>query len=1136
MIEHISTLPTLQTTLTPSSQRTIPKGGVLDEESYKTDIDELEKLTIWSGNEGVRELWNHQKEAITQGVFYLFSTPKMPDGGLQGALIKMPTGTGKSGVVAVLSRCLPNTRKVLVLTPREALTDQMKDDISFRFWRNMKATDTESGIWSGPGVDEAKVEKLLPNSVQLKKITEILTAFSRVILVGTLQALDQLRLNYDKISRALSQGEAVCPADLEKQKIYKEALTALRNFDLVIVDEGHYEPAPSWSRSVRSLARPTILLSATPFRNDYKLFSVRGNHSYNFPFPKALELRIVRRVVFFPAETREFEDTPLKSDDQEQNNKTSTVITAGQCLAVSDFVDSLCSQVPLVLEGFPDIRGKIIVRARSFEILVLLQEAIERKTTEHAILIHEQVNDSANKGERRYVGVTKARMEHPDARYWLHQSKLLEGIDEPSFVAVALFDEFSNARQLVQQIGRVLRSTDPGGLEAQTATVIVRGSNGCDRVREAWERYLEFERYSADNLGTIIAGESYLPEKIIPEMPDYQYIDGQFRKRLPLNVALTADDILLPRRTAIFDVKRGFSIERVREEMEEAILSRNRFVVQRVTGLPSICLVWTFFKVDESPYLAKHYVTEWRLGVCLVAHINNRLFMFDSDGIALEPDVILAGRVERDDLTHFFPEAEKDTRTAITNISAHSLDMSDRSIRSMSSRTRSFAETFSDLLDAVMIPTTVSGYVNGIGRYLGFSRAKVTEGVGERVSINEYLRWLEQLDSELSRGSKRSVVFDRYAQLGEPDPEQAKKPMNILLDLTREAMEEFGLLPGNENINGERLGSLAYEDLCADIDGNGKFEIKRLDGTSVHCSIKYDEKTRRYKIISDELNMLYPATATSGRRTVMTLTQQINAEQAFRVLSPQLDVVYIHGEFVKTRDMVVGGSVLPLQSAHAIEALKKTTSEKGEQFFADHARWHEESILGLTDAYVKRTVIEDDEYCKAFEEFDLILLDDGGDEIGDILCVGPNKVAIIHAKASKEQHYEAVAVLQEVGRQAVASLAFCSTVARTDGIADDRWNRKYTANKTRLTYSRVMRNNNKIPKKNISSTVRVAMRNPSLSKEIWIVAGRLTDINGLRDKAKSNRLTNRQRQLLMYIDGLTTACARANSRLRIFGS
>ena len=55
----------------------------------------------------------------------------------------------------------------------------------------------------------------------------------------------------------------------------RRLLDQIKNsFDLVIVDEGHYEPAVSWSRGVREFNLPTVLLSATPYRNDYKSFRV----------------------------------------------------------------------------------------------------------------------------------------------------------------------------------------------------------------------------------------------------------------------------------------------------------------------------------------------------------------------------------------------------------------------------------------------------------------------------------------------------------------------------------------------------------------------------------------------------------------------------------------------------------------------------------------------------------------------------------------------------------------------------------------------------------------------------------------------------------------------------------------------
>jgi superfamily II DNA or RNA helicase len=93
------------------------------------------------------------------------------------------------------------------------------------------------------------------------------------VLVGTYQALDMIR-RQSKNTRMTSAAD---------RKVAEDALGLLASFDLVLVDEGHYEPAISWSKGVRELNRPTILLSATPYRNDFKSFRVRGRFVFNYP-------------------------------------------------------------------------------------------------------------------------------------------------------------------------------------------------------------------------------------------------------------------------------------------------------------------------------------------------------------------------------------------------------------------------------------------------------------------------------------------------------------------------------------------------------------------------------------------------------------------------------------------------------------------------------------------------------------------------------------------------------------------------------------------------------------------------------------------------------------------------------------
>src|SRR5687768_13181889 len=85
----------------------------------RRDMGCLGRYGFWIEGEAHPHLWDHQKAAIGTVVVYLNcdrAIPEQPEY-QEAALLKLPTGTGKSGIVAVVARCLPKVRKVLVLTP-----------------------------------------------------------------------------------------------------------------------------------------------------------------------------------------------------------------------------------------------------------------------------------------------------------------------------------------------------------------------------------------------------------------------------------------------------------------------------------------------------------------------------------------------------------------------------------------------------------------------------------------------------------------------------------------------------------------------------------------------------------------------------------------------------------------------------------------------------------------------------------------------------------------------------------------------------------------------------------------------------------------------------------------------------------
>lgn len=1110
----------------------VPDTSEFDGVAYATDVKVLEDLPVWTGTPNGLSLWQNQKEAIALGAAYVRVSQQT--GESEGALVKMPTGSGKSGVIAVLTRCLPGVRRALVLTPREGLVQQMHADIQRRFWANMGCAEPGDEVWSGPGVEPASIGILLPNRTRTEQICNRAGDSDRTVLVGTLQALDKIRTDRDKLRRKAAGGPLEDTEVAELARLDR-LLDLLGTFDLVVVDEGHYEPAPSWSRSVRELARPTILLSATPFRNDYKLFTVRGSFAYNFPFPKAADAKIVRDVRFATLDAQDGSATAINSSSED----TDQALTDGDASAIKTFAGQLLDLAPSLTKDRP-AGSKIIVRAASWSALATLQPLLAGKGQTDAVLIHDQVGKGDNRKLHplRFVTVREAQNKAGGATFWLHQTKLLEGIDDPMFVAVAILDGFTNDRQLVQQIGRVLRSTDAKRRQIQTATVVARNAEQLARLQTSWTQYLAFETAGEESLASIIPGEAYLPEKIVPAMPNQQYVDGRFRQRLPVTGPLHRGDLLVPRRAAIFAIGPDFDAALAETETREGILARNRFVVHPVTDLPEDVWGWTFFTVDESPFLGRHFVTEWQFGVTLMVRINNRLFVFDTDGVPFDASKIGVTRLDRQILVRLFGPSSNDRKVRITKLAAASLEMADRAIRTTTTSTASFEDTFTDLLDAVLLPTNVAGYVGSTARYLGLSRSKITDASVRRVGVDEYVRWATDIDRELTAVTAGNRVFDRFAQLTTPDPGKAKEPRNILLDL--QPLDDFGVFIADREGQPSIPKAPSVLDLCADIDA-GHFQVTMIDGSKVGCSISYNPKSGRYAISSDGLNDIFQQ-GLSASGTVMTLTERINADQAFRVLTDEVDKVYMHGKWAKAREIVSDGRVPALDVAVAVPALKHTFLEKGEAAWAtgNEAKWHKESIFGLTSRYVGLTGPAPDAYAEALQEFPLVLLDDDGQEMADFILVSDSKVVLLHAKAlGKDEGDESASVtaIQEVGRQVAASLGFFLTSAPQ--IENGRWQRAYTANKTTIPAPpsgsiRIFRNSRGLAPGDVADTVRAALRDRRIAKEVWLVAGRLLNIETARERALANTLTNRTRQLIMYIDGLSTTCGRANARLRIF--
>lgn len=1108
-----------------ADRRTSIESGAVDARLFSRNLRHLRGYSFWDGQEGTPRLWEHQQAAIATVVAYLCGEKTIPEHPehQEAALLKLPTGTGKSGIIAVISRCLPRVRRVLVLTPRTALTEQLMSDICYRFWKYLgyEVNDTDPFVANaetmGKELEGAFVEHLLPINVDMILRSLRDGGTDRVILVGTHQALGDIR---KRAFNPAADDSANCQTLLDHIG---------ENFDLVIVDEGHYEPAIAWSRGVRDFNLATVLLSATPYRNDYKSFRVRGRYLFNLPYQQAVDDRIIRSAEVIVPEV-----DPVDGHEP----------------AIAQFVDILHRELPARLTRSArwfrdDEQPKVMVRGDDLETLYLLQSEVDRVFDTQSVLIHDRAKSTPD-NPLRFTSVSAARRAQPTATFWIHQNKLMEGIDDPTFVAVGIFDLMSNARQLVQQIGRTTRYARGGHRERQTAWILGSPANAF-RIRDAWERYKRYEDYAARNTGYMVSNEVTLPDRLLEYMAEYQYIDGEFRGRFEFERPLAASDVQLPRTATILRTVEPLpSIHNLGILIEDAIADRDRFKIVPIADLPENTIGFSYYAWRNSPYLVDRFFSEWTLGIFVAVQQDEFVCMHDTEGLVVDVANLKLRRASRAVLEKAFPEQDGEDTSRVSRMSFSSLDMSQHAIRGMALRTRSFADVFTDLLDPSLVPATAAGFVNGNARYVGFARARLRDASESHVPISDYIAWTSEIIAELRAPNRaRSHIFGRYAVVVEDVNAADAQPVSILLD------------PSLDEIRDDDQGVTAfvlhedvdYFDLCSDVDpDNGAFIIT-IGDEEVPCAVEYIPATGKYHLSSDRLNQKFPPAERGERRQRQTLTQRLNQRQAFRILTRRTGVVYSEGSFYEPRMRwcLEDGSKPVLDYVYESLALEPVDSEKGEEYFpVDRRDWYRKSVFGLfsatCDGQLGANDIEEDDLTRAIDSIPIWLCDDDNREVADFigLDLTTKRIVFVHAKIGDQGPRGRgfnVDGLQIVGRQALASLGFISRGQPSPIWTPERWENDVQANTVTLTgRDRLFRGVAGMTIDQLNDALHYASSNPSFDREIWIVGSKMARRQALADGLERQPQDNRLRQFLMHWDAMQTACARANTRLKLFCS
>ncbi|HCG01753.1 MAG TPA: hypothetical protein DEV93_14575 [Chloroflexi bacterium] len=978
-------------------------------------------------------LWPHQKAAIKSIHGYL----DKGGGGTTAALVTMPTGTGKSGVIAWSVTRLPELKgHRLVITPWVALTRQLTEDIHERFWTRLDEKDRPKSM---PTV------RPLPPSTSIEKIAE---AEESTVFVATIAAISTL-YNY-------------CTAADE------DIADKFEGFDAVFVDEGHYEPAEKWSRAIRALKLPTVLLTATPYRNDLKYFEI-GDDRYRFPHHEAEAERFLRRP--------EFRVIPT----------TDAAAFAGQLKTLVE------------TEFYGDDAVRVIVRCRDAQTIQEMVIAL-KSLGQTAIGIHETFEEGAD-----FKRAVPKRDAPGAARYWVHQNKLIEGIDDPDFKVVALLNSLRNGRAIVQQIGRVLRN--PGRSEGGMKALVV-GSGDRD-LEDVWKAYMEFD---LEEVSGSVATMSDLVEQLIKSQPRSFYLSGDYRVRIDLTSPEAWRTFAFPLRTRVFrfDGEESVDIETISEVTADAWerIDRTVFTIQWPDENTAIV---PYISVENSPLLRTGTFIEPQFGYTILRLSGDLLFIYDARGRI--PKVVLDSfsLLPNSELTRLFPGGS----SGLTSVSLRNTDIGRQAARSRQVRAAAIDELAPDLADYGYVCTIAEGYT-GSGdkrarRYLGLSRSRLTDYRSTEGDYNGYSAWLDDVEHELRSDTAALSTFGRYATYA-PIPSDPS-PVHVLLDIYP---TDYARQAGTKTI------PLDVEDTAYEVT-DGTFEIK-VGEQIFEATLGWSGK--RYELRSPLWLERYEETVPDGRE----LIHAINEDQLLRVVPADRGVIYSHGEFIAPRSLRAAARILAVLTP--IDRLASIASEKGLTSAGND--WDEESIFGIISALAADSArVPEPTLAALLQSPDLLICTDRGTEVADFIGAKDTRAVFMHAKVSSSPSFVSASALHEVVSQAVKNLPYLQPFEETKPYTE-YWTRPWKAADDGEIDRR--RAGTYTTGSDAWKRLRTVIANPQADREVWLVLGQALSLERLQLELKKKKPAPQVLHVFSLLQTAWSATSQVGARLRIFCS
>ena len=284
-------------------------GEPMEDDDFPYDLAKFNRYSFGVVNQCKKKLLPVQLEAL-QSLQRWFQNEES-----QIALVSMPTGSGKTGVICCLPyflgtegledvpgnfptgrprHCFQN-KPVLIISPNLNISDHLEEQI-------LRSKTEKRNFFLRHGIVKDNQTRALPNGKKIESTADLNSPYS----ANFLQGYEVVIANAQKFLKK-EAWEADLPNDM---------------FKLVMVDEAHHHPARTWKRIITKFRGHALVVffTATPFRGDKKPVVPRP-FAYELPLARAIADRIIRRTEFVevtgqPRDTIQFREQPSPEEVQ----------------------------------------------------------------------------------------------------------------------------------------------------------------------------------------------------------------------------------------------------------------------------------------------------------------------------------------------------------------------------------------------------------------------------------------------------------------------------------------------------------------------------------------------------------------------------------------------------------------------------------------------------------------------------------------------------------------------------------------------------------------------------------------------------------------------------------------------------